>query len=140
MLLPSPLLSKGVVLIDTPGIGSTFRHNTQATLNFLQQCDAAFFLISADPPISEVELDFLEQVRQKVPRLIFVLNKIDYLDAQERHEALTFFRRILVEHLNVEKNIPIFCVSSRQGLEAKLENIPERWAESGLEELETHLI
>lgn len=140
VLLPSPLLSKGVVLIDTPGIGSTFRHNTQATLNFLQQCDAAFFLISADPPISEVELDFLEQVRQKVPRLFFVLNKIDYLNAEERHEALTFFRRILAEHLNVEKNIPIFCVSSRQGLEAKLENIPERWAESGLEELETHLI
>ena len=140
VLLPSPLLSKGVVLIDTPGIGSTFRHNTQATLNFLQQCDAAFFLISADPPISEVELDFLEQVRQKVPRLFFVLNKIDYLNAEERHEALTFFRRILAEHLNVEKNIPIFCVSSRQGLEAKLENIPERWAESGLEELETHVI
>ena len=140
VLLPSPLLSKGVVLIDTPGIGSTFRHNTQATLNFLQQCDAAFFLISADPPISEVELDFLEQVRQKVPRLFFVLNKIDYLNAEERHEALTFFRRILAEHFNVEKNIPIFCVSSRQGLEAKLENIPERWAESGLEELETHVI
>ena len=26
--LPSPILSGGVVLIDTPGIGSTFRHNT----------------------------------------------------------------------------------------------------------------
>ena len=140
VLLPSPLLSKGVVLIDTPGIGSTFRHNTQATLNFLQQCDAAFFLISADPPISEVELDFLEQVRQKVPKLFFVLNKIDYLNAQERQEALTFFRRILAEHLNTEKDIPIFCISARQGLEAKLENIPERWVESGLEELETHLI
>ena len=140
VLLPSPLLSKGVVLIDTPGIGSTFRHNTQATLNFLQQCDAAFFLISADPPISEVELDFLEQVRKKVPRLFFVLNKIDYLDADERHEALTFFRRILAEHLDVGENIPIFCVSSRQGLEAKLGEIPERWTESGLEELETHLI
>jgi predicted GTPase len=140
VLLPSPLLSKGVVLIDTPGIGSTFRHNTQATLNFLQQCDAAFFLISADPPISELELDFLKQVRQKVPRLFFVLNKIDYLDADERHQALAFFRRVLAEYLDVGENIPIFCVSSRQGLEAKLENIPERWAESGLEELETHLI
>ncbi len=38
---PAEILSRGVVLIDTPGIGSTFRHNTEATLNFLPQCDAA---------------------------------------------------------------------------------------------------
>ncbi|HOO47301.1 MAG TPA: dynamin family protein, partial [Deltaproteobacteria bacterium] len=50
LYLPSPLLKKGVVLIDTPGIGSTHLHNTEATLNFLPQCDAALFLVSADPP------------------------------------------------------------------------------------------
>ncbi|MBU0698703.1 MAG: dynamin family protein [Proteobacteria bacterium] len=83
VVLPAPILSKGVVLIDTPGIGSTYRHNTQATLNFLQQCDAALFLISADPPITDVELDFLRQVREKVPRLFFILNKVDYLNAEE---------------------------------------------------------
>lgn len=77
VVLPVQILSKGVVLIDTPGVGSTCRHNTQAPLNFLQRCDAALFLISADPPITDVELDFLGQVRQKVPRLFFVLNKID---------------------------------------------------------------
>ena len=54
--LPAPILTGGVVLIDTPGIGSTYRHNTSATLNFLKQCDAALFLVSADPPITEVEL------------------------------------------------------------------------------------
>jgi len=72
---PSPLSSllakaveqhRGVVLIDTPGIGSTFRHNTQATLNFLPQCDAALFLVSADPPLTEVEVEFLKEVRTKV--------------------------------------------------------------------------
>ncbi|MBM4271254.1 MAG: hypothetical protein FJ139_03725 [Deltaproteobacteria bacterium] len=30
----TPILQKGVVLIDTPGIGSTYRHNTEATLAF----------------------------------------------------------------------------------------------------------
>jgi len=75
--LPAPILSDGLVLIDTPGIGSTYRHNTTVTLDFLQQCDAALFLVSADPPISDVELEFLRQIREKVPRLFFVLNKID---------------------------------------------------------------
>ena len=78
--LPVPILSDGLVLIDTPGIGSTCRNNTTVTLDFLQQCDAALFLVSADPPITEVELEFLRLVKEKVPRLFFVLNKIDYLD------------------------------------------------------------
>ena len=140
VVLPDPILSKGVVLIDTPGIGSTYRHNTQATLNFLQQCDAALFLISADPPITDVELDFLRQVREKVPRLFFVLNKVDYLNGDERDQALSFFREILAEHLKIEKDIPVFCTSARQGLEAKVMHSQEAWVESGVAELETHLI
>lgn len=98
--LPAGILSGGVVLIDTPGIGSTFRHNTLATLDFLQQCDAALFLISADPPITEMELEFLRRVREKVPRLFFVLNKIDYLDDRERKQALDFYKRVLAEQMD----------------------------------------
>lgn len=39
--LPAPMLTKGVVLIDTLGIGSTLRHNTTTALDFLPQCDVA---------------------------------------------------------------------------------------------------
>ena len=137
---PAPILSKGVVLIDTPGIGSTYRHNTQATMNFLQQCDAALFIISADPPITDVELDFLRQVREKVPRLFFVLNKVDYLNGDERDQVLSFFREILAEHLEIEEDIPVFCTSALQGIEAKVMHSQEAWVESGVAELETHLI
>ncbi|MGD8981240.1 MAG: dynamin family protein [Desulfobacterales bacterium] len=140
VVLPAPILSKGVVLIDTPGIGSTYRHNTQATLNFLQQCDAALFLISADPPITDVELDFLRQVRQKIPRLFFILNKVDYLNAKERDQVLAFFREILAEHLDIEKDIPVFSISARKGLEAKVKQNKEQWIESGVAELETYLV
>jgi len=140
VVMPVPILSKGVVLIDTPGIGSTYRHNTQATLNFLQQCDAALFLVSADPPITEVELDFLRKVREKIPRLFFVLNKVDYLNTKEREQALSFFRKILAEHLEIEDDIPVFCISARQGLEAKMEDSQKAWIQSGVAELETHLL
>jgi len=137
LVLPASILSKGVVLIDTPGIGSTYRHNTQVTLNFLQQCDAALFLISAYLPIKDVELDFLRQVRQKVPRLFFVLNKVDYLHADECDQALSFFRKILIEHLEIDEDIPIFCISARRGMEAKVKQNKEEWVESGVAELET---
>ncbi len=138
--LPAPILKNGVVLIDTPGIGSTYRHNTLATLNFLQQCDAAMFLISVDPPITEVELEFLRQVREKVPRLFFVMNKIDYLDEKELEQALSFYKRVLSEQAEWDGEMPVFCVSARRGLDARLDEDRQKWTASGLEQLESFLV
>lgn len=137
---PSPLLEQGVVLIDTPGIGSTLQHNTEVTLNFLSQCDAALFLVSADPPITEVELEFLKAVRTKITRLFFILNKIDYLSEGEQKTLLNFIRDVLREGADVTDDTPIFCVSARQGLEARKTGNEELWKLSGLEEVRNHLI
>ena len=138
--LPSPILSGGVVLIDTPGIGSTYRHNTTATLNFLQQCDAAMFLVSADPPITEVELEFLRQVKKKVPQLFFVLNKIDYLNDVELDDALSFYKHVLAEEVAWKSEFPVFCVSARKGMEARISRDPHGWAASGMAQLESFLV
>lgn len=138
--VPASILSGGVVLIDTPGIGSTYRHNTTATLNFLQQCDAALFLVSADPPITEAELEFLRQVKDKVPRLFFVLNKIDYLNAGELEEALAFYKCILADEVGWNHEFPVFCVSARKGLEARTTGDPGGWPASGMAQLESFLV
>ncbi len=137
---PAGILQNGVVLIDTPGIGSTFKHNTEATLNFLPQCDAAMFLVSADPPITEVEIDFLKQVRQKVPRLFFILNKIDYLTEEEREDMLTFIRKTLCDQVGMADDLHIFCVSARRGLQARQNRDSAAWVQSGLDRVETYLI
>jgi GTP-binding protein EngB required for normal cell division len=137
---PAEILDRGVVLIDTPGIGSTFRHNTEATLNFLPQCDAALFLVSADPPITEVEVDFLKEVRGKVVRLFFLLNKADYLSAEDRNEAVQFLRRVLKDQVGTGDEVSIFCVSARMGLKAKQSGDASLWARSGMAEVERHLI
>lgn len=137
---PSPLLEQGVVLIDTPGIGSTYQHNTEVTLSFLSQCDAALFLVSADPPVTEVELEFLKAVRAKVSRLFFILNKIDYLSEGEKKKLLNFIREVLREGAGVKDDTPVFCISARQGLEARKTGNEELWKLSGLEAVRSHLI
>ncbi|MFB0934967.1 MAG: dynamin family protein [Propionivibrio sp.] len=137
---PASILSGGLVVVDTPGIGSTYRHNTEATMAFLSQCDAALFVVSADPPITEVEVDFLRQVRQKVHRLFFILNKVDYLDTAERATALDYLRHVLASQTEAAPEVPIFCVSARRALQAKLEADPERLKASGFEEIEEHLV
>ncbi|MGD9975119.1 MAG: dynamin family protein [Desulfatirhabdiaceae bacterium] len=138
--LTSPLLARGVTLIDTPGIGSTYHQNTRSTLDFLEQCDAALFLVSADLPITDAEVEFLRQVRAHIPRLFFVLNKIDCLGEKERNKLLSFFRKTLANQLEIKNDFPIYCVSARLGLDAKIQNNNQLWQESGMENLENHLI
>jgi GTP-binding protein EngB required for normal cell division len=137
---PASILRDGVVLIDTPGIGSTLKHNTEATLNFLPQCDAALFLVSADPPITDTEVKFLKEVRSKVLRLFFVLNKIDYLSGEDKDKALEFFRKVLAEQAEIDSDSPVFCVSAQKGLEAKGMKDSPGWAKSGMEAAEKYLV
>lgn len=136
----SPLLQEGVVLIDTPGIGSTFRHNTETTLNFLPQCDAALFLVSADPPLTEVEVEFLKEVRSKVPHLVFILNKVDYLNTDEQESALKFLKSTLKDEVGLENPEPIFDLSAKQGLEAQQNGDDALWEQSGVQALQDHLL
>jgi hypothetical protein len=137
---PAPILRHGIVLIDTPGVGSTLRHNTDAAFEVLPECDAGFFVLSVDPPVTEAELAYLERVRPTVGRLFFVLNKIDYLSRDERRAAEEFSRRTLREHVPAEAEPPIFGVSARQGLQAKQQGDPEGLRRSGLAEVERHLV
>ncbi|MFH0823998.1 MAG: dynamin family protein [Pseudomonadota bacterium] len=140
ILHPAAILQHGVVLIDTPGIGSTLTHNTEATLNFLPQCDAALFVVSADPPLTEVEAEFLKSVKSRIGRIFFIFNKIDYLDGEERDTALGFFKKVLAEKMEATGDYPIFCVSARRGLDAKLSEDSRLWIESGLNEVESRLV
>jgi tRNA U34 5-carboxymethylaminomethyl modifying GTPase MnmE/TrmE len=133
---PSRLLTAGVVLIDTPGIGSTLRHNTEATLSFLPQCDAALFVVSSDPPITEVEQEFLKAVEKRVAKLCFVMNKIDYLSDSELQDAMAFFDKALEEN---GVRGALFRVSAKRGIDARVQENARLWRESGLEELQNYL-
>ena len=49
---PSSYLKDGVRLIDTPGVGSVYEHNTDVAYQYLPKSDAALFLFSVDQPVS----------------------------------------------------------------------------------------
>lgn len=136
----SPILSRGLVLIDTPGIGSTHRHNTETTLNFLPQCDGVFFLVSADPPVTETEISFLKEVLSRVNRVFFILNKIDYLSLEDRTTAFDFFRQTLHTQCGLPLETPVYGISSRRGLEARLSDSATIWNDSGMRKVETLLL
>jgi len=97
-------------------------------------------MISADPPITQVEIDFLKAVYEKAARVFFIMNKSDYLNKEELDAAIEFFKKVLLEQLNLDRNISIFAVSARQGLEAKMQGNQSLWISSGMSSLENYLI
>ncbi|MCX7667768.1 MAG: dynamin family protein [Atribacterota bacterium] len=137
---PSSLLRAGVVLIDTPGIGSTFRHNTEVTLNFLPQCDAAIFILSADPPITEAEVEFLKSVRSRVAHLFFVFNKVDYLSEEEVSSLTSFLIDIFREQIGMDDEPVIFPVSARMALEGQKRKDPALFHRSGIDGVSAYLL
>jgi len=132
--LPAPLLECGMVLIDTPGVGSTFRHNTEAAMAALPECDAAILVVSPDPPITEVELAYLGRIREAATSLIVVLNKVDLLSPEESEVSLRFLRRVLAEEGHVAEQPPIFALSARKAQDS------QQRATSGLTALEHYLV
>ena len=139
VFLPSELFARGLVLIDTPGVGSTFHHNTAAAHAVLAECDAALFVVSPDPPITEVEVQFLARVRQMVGRVIVVLNKIDTVEPDEGVAIAGFLRGVLAEQAGLDTATPIFCLSGRRGLRARLAGDIDSLKASGLAQIEAYL-
>jgi GTPase Era involved in 16S rRNA processing len=132
----SQFLDQGIVLVDTPGVGSTFLHNTKSAEAVLAECDVAIFVISADPPITEVEVDYLHKVQVLIPKIFFALNKIDLLDTGERGIAERFLADVLAQQPAIAQPVRIFSISAKQGLQAKQDRDPRAIAASGVEHLE----
>lgn len=133
----SPWLAHGVRLVDTPGIGSVYEHNTDETCRYLPQADAVLFVASVDQPLSRAELDFLRDVRSYAGKTFCLLNKIDYLRPEELRESLEFSTAAVREALGA--SVPVFPVSARLALEGRHGSSGDVMARSGFRELEQAL-
>jgi predicted GTPase len=87
-------------LVDTPGLGSAFQGNTEETRAFVPHIDAALVVLGVDPPISADELALVSNLAQQVGQLVFVLNKVDRLNASDLAEARRFSADILTRQLH----------------------------------------
>ena len=137
VLYPCDYLKDGVRIIDTPGVGSVFKHNTDIAYAYLPYVDAGVFIVTADPPVGESEHQFLKDMRGYVDKLFFVLNKIDVVDEKDLNEASAFTEDILTRDLEQEVNI--WPVSAKLALDGKLKGDSEKLARSRLLTFENDL-
>jgi len=109
----APIL-ENLILVDTPGLGSLFSHNTETTLEFLPRIDAALFVLSADVPISKADEEFLIKIKDSINDVIFVLNKSDLLTPEELKKMINYNLSMLGEIYREENSaIDLLPVSAR---------------------------
>ena len=75
--LTHPKLADGLVLIDTPGVGSLNRRHTATTYGFITKADAVVFVLDAKEPLSTEALDFLRTIRDHTRAILFAVTKTD---------------------------------------------------------------
>lgn len=124
---PYPLLQKGIELVDTPGVGSVYEHNTTDARESLSRMDVALFVTSADPPISASERAFLADIQLHAIRVLVALSKADQLDEHDVGTVRDFLARVIAEV--IELPVVPYVVSARQFLRAATD---EERAQSGI--------
>lgn len=135
----SGALHRRVDLVDTPGVGSVYVHNTRAAQAARRSVDVAVLVLSADPPITAEERELVARLHDEAARIFVVLNKIDQLEAPDRGPTESFTRRVVAATVG-DRAVSVFPVSARQGVRALAEGDRLGWRASGMERFRSTLL
>ena len=101
----------GVRLVDTPGLGSVFLHNTEATRIWMPNVAVALVTVSSERPLSDEDCRLIAEARKIAGRVVVVLTKVDLLNHDELAQMTTFMDRAIRE--NVAGAVPVLPFSVR---------------------------
>lgn len=114
MTAESDFLKDGVILVDTPGIGSYHKNNTDAAYAFIKESDAVIFMLSVDSPINEIEIDILRNTKEYAAKFFFAVNKIDTINEEDRRAYISYCRNLLCRLMDVE-DVALMPISAKEG-------------------------
>ena len=127
--MPSGRLREGVVLVDTPGIGSLAASGSAETFAYLPRCDLSVVLIDAGSTLNQEDISLLRDLYEAGIPAQVLLSKADLLTADDRQRVLQYIRDQLRQELNLDMAVhPV----STLGMDAAL---LDRWFEQEIEPL-----
>jgi predicted GTPase len=137
--LPAELLRRGFCFVDTPGLGSAIAANELTTERYIPEIDALILVTSFEGPLSDDEIRFLQLTKNGIKKVFVIINKSDLASPDEKEQVRQFVETRLGQEL---KGIlpKMFCVSAREGLEARRRHNQDELAVSGVQEVENALI
>ncbi len=118
--IPSPCLTPGIVLVDTPGLGSLATRGAAETLAYLPSADLGILLVDASASLTEEDIGTLRLLYEAgIPSLV-LLSKADLLQPDELASALTYIRERVDQQLGIEPTV--YPVSARPSHSVMLEH------------------
>ena len=108
-----PVLARypGLRLVDTPGLGSAFKYNTETSEEWLPHVGAAILAVSADRPLSDSDLNLLRELARYTPKILLLLTKADLLSLDQQKEVIRFFKNTLQREIS--QNLPVYPYSTK---------------------------
>jgi tRNA U34 5-carboxymethylaminomethyl modifying GTPase MnmE/TrmE len=122
--VPSRRLKQGIVLVDTPGLGSLARKGAAETLAYLPVCDLALLLIDAGTTLNEEDIGTLRLLYEAgIPALV-MLSKSDLLAEGDLHRTVAYIKDELHRELGI--TVQVHAVSSVPAASVLLDHFFER--------------
>lgn len=122
--LPLDELKKGLIIIDTPGVGGLDPRHAMLTNYFLPQADITLFMTDVNEPLTTTELKFYkDKVLQYAKRSAIIVNKADLKDNDSVEEIrkdtinkVSTYTQVSADSLNVISASAADCIREEEGL------------------------
>jgi hypothetical protein len=124
--LPRKLLSGGLVLVDTPGVGGLGSAHATAAIGALSVADAVLFVSDASQEFTRPEMDFLAHALSLCPVVLCIQTKTDFYPAWREVVEINEGHLAKLGH-----EVPILAISSALRVEAARRNDKELNQDSG---------
>lgn len=143
---PHPLLEKGLVILDTPGLNA-IGTEPELTLNLLPSAHAVLFILAADTGVTKSDIEIwrkhIAPLQGASRGRLVVLNKIDGLwdDLKSTDQVnAEIAKQVSVSAAQLElPEAQVYPVSAQKALVAKVQHNPALLEKSRLPELEAAL-
>lgn len=120
--VPTLHVPEGIILLDTPGLGSLYGTHAQVTYRFVPRADAVIFVLDSEQPVIQAELDFIERILQETPNIFFVQTKIDLFSTEHweaiRQRSLDTLNQHFADRLGQIEIAPVSSVNLQRATEA----------------------
>lgn len=115
--IPSQILERGMVFVDTPGIGSLALSGAAETLAYLPRCDLGIVLVDCGSALNSEDLALVDLLQRAGADVMLLLSKADILKPEDRQTTADYVRALLQSNIGLE--VPVYAIST-QGTRAEL--------------------
>ena len=114
--IPSLEPYRGLRFVDTPGLGSIFKYNTEISREWLPEVGIAIVAISADRPLSENDLNLIQELTGYTPNVVLLLTKVDLLNDAQQSEMVNFMKGSLKGEFNRDFKVLLYSTVKETAL------------------------